>query len=85
MELTREKAVELLNTTDANILVNFLYEYCMFHKKDSNLTNVFLQIITGMGMLKPLVNSTVLQLIEENNILVNVITDYKTNTIIKYF
>lgn len=85
MELTRERAVELLNITDANILLNFLYEYCMFHKKDSNLTNVFLQMITGMGMLKSLVNSTVLQVAEENNISLNIISDLRTNTIIKYF
>ena len=85
MELTRERAVELLNITDVNILLNFLYEYCMFHKKDSNLTNIFLQMIASMGMLKPLVNSTVLQLVEENNISLNILSDLKTNTIIKYF
>ena len=85
MELTREKAVELLNSTNYYELHNFLYEYCIFNKKDINLTNTFLQLITKMGGIKSLVNSTVLKLSDEQQLHINKVIILQTNHILKYF
>ena len=84
MEITREKAVELLNSTDINVLYSFIYDYCIFHKKDPNITNIFIRALIELGMIKSLVNSTVLKLVENNNLLIDKLVDLKSNTIIKY-
>jgi hypothetical protein len=85
MQITRERAVELLNENDLNKDLNFLFEYCKFHQKDENLINLFLQIIFKKGLLKSFVIDAVYKLVEKNNISLNKIIDLRTNTILKVY
>lgn len=85
MKLTRERGIYLLNSFDINELSAFIREYCQYHKKDYNMTTILIQSLIGNNTLKLLVDSTVKDLMQKQNLSIITLMDLRNNKIIKFF
>lgn len=85
MKLTRERGIYLLNSFDKNELSAFIREYCQYNKKDYNMTTILIQSLIGSNTLKLLVDSTVRDLMQKQNLSITTLMDLRSNQIIKFF
>lgn len=85
MKLTRERGIYLLNSFDKNELSAFIREYCQHNKKDYNMTTILIQSLIGSNTLKLLVDSTVRDLMQKQNLSITTLMDLRSNQIIKIF
>lgn len=85
MESYKQYLINLLYTENINNKIEFLKKYCSENNKNMNYFNNFLNIVLTYNYLNILVEYVVFKKIRENNINITVLTDLKTNKILKIY
>lgn len=85
MEFNKENIIKILYSNDMSYKIKVLYLYCLENNKNMNLFQHFINIVVIHNLLDDLVNYVIQKKIQENNINITILTDLKTNKILKIY
>lgn len=85
MEFNKETIIKILYSDDMSYKIKVLYLYCLENNKNMNLFQNFINIVVVNNILDILINYIIQKKIQENNINITILTDLKTNKILKIY
>lgn len=85
MEFNKETIIKILYSDDMSYKIKVLYLYCLENNKNMNLFQNFINIVVVNNILDILINYVIQKKIQENNINITILTDLKTNKILKIY
>ena len=85
MEFNKETIIKILYSDDMSYKIKVLYSYCIENNKNMNLFQNFINIVVFNNILDILINYVIQKKIQENNINITILTDLKTNKILKIY